>query len=526
MATTQATEFRKRSMFGSIGAGAGALFGNTGKSYYILEHKTATRNHREGETQEIIVDQIEIGRDQSCQVRFDESCRTVSRRHAAIVRDGEGWKLIQLSETNTTFLNGQRVQKEWYLRNGDEIQLSADGPRLGFLIPAGNRATVGSIGLSRRLSLFREQALRPYRNALIMMSICLVAVIAAGGWLIYKQEKQLYGFEQQAKNYEEDSKRDQAEWEQKLTEQDIKYQQVLNTIRIADSLKITEMPLDLQAMIDSCKKDIYYLKVDEVYVTDGKRKAQVMCQSDVYNPRTRKVERYKIPFSWSGTGFLLDDGKFVTARHCIQGWRFSVDEKVLETAALVDSKGGVHIEAKIVAQNNKGNTFSFSVSDFIYNDFYDDKYPLPFEYDDGTPAGIIHAAYIVKAKNELRIWSTDWTYAQTNTKGSLSADALWSKELKAGTELHVLGFPGAIGTKDIPGSVEPPYTKFSVASNGLDNSLCFLHTRGVDHGNSGGPIFAVKDNRLVVVGIVSRGSSQSEEYAYGVPISNIYSKQQ
>ena len=51
----------------------------------------SSKYHRAGETQKIIVDQIEMGRDPRCQVRFDDSFTSVSRRHAAIVRDGAGW---------------------------------------------------------------------------------------------------------------------------------------------------------------------------------------------------------------------------------------------------------------------------------------------------------------------------------------------------------------------------------------------------------------------------------------------------
>lgn len=100
----------KRTLAGSVGAGMGAIFNASGRTYYILEHKTETKYHHAGESQKIIVDQIELGRDSSCQVRFDEACETVSRKHAAIVRDGESWKLIPLSQTNATFVNGQRVE--------------------------------------------------------------------------------------------------------------------------------------------------------------------------------------------------------------------------------------------------------------------------------------------------------------------------------------------------------------------------------------------------------------------------------
>lgn len=65
---SQVTQSYKRNFSGSVGAGIGSLIG--GRQYFILEHRISSRYHRAGETQEIIVDQIEIGRDTSCQVRF------------------------------------------------------------------------------------------------------------------------------------------------------------------------------------------------------------------------------------------------------------------------------------------------------------------------------------------------------------------------------------------------------------------------------------------------------------------------
>ena len=90
----------------------GSLFNAGGRRFYSLEHKVTSKYHRAGECQRIIVDEIELGRASTCQVRFDESFDTVSRRHAAIVREGDGWKLVQLSRTNSTYLNGRRVERE------------------------------------------------------------------------------------------------------------------------------------------------------------------------------------------------------------------------------------------------------------------------------------------------------------------------------------------------------------------------------------------------------------------------------
>ena len=59
----------KRTVAGSVGAGMGAIFNGSGRTYYILEHKTSSKYHSAGESQKIIIDQIEIGRDASTRLR-------------------------------------------------------------------------------------------------------------------------------------------------------------------------------------------------------------------------------------------------------------------------------------------------------------------------------------------------------------------------------------------------------------------------------------------------------------------------
>lgn len=177
------TQNYKRTVAGSVGAGVGAIFNGSGRTYYILEHKTSSKYHSAGESQKIIIDQIEIGRDASCQVRYDESFDTVSRKHAAIVRDGNNWQLIHLSTSNPTLVNGRPIQGSYYLQSGDEIQLSVNGPRLGFIQPQGKQGLTSSIKLTERMNLFREQALRPYRRAIWALSaLLLLAILGFGAW--------------------------------------------------------------------------------------------------------------------------------------------------------------------------------------------------------------------------------------------------------------------------------------------------------------------------------------------------------
>ena len=182
----------KRTVAGSVGAGMGAIFNASGRTYYILEHKTQSKYHNIGESQKIIIDQVELGRDASCQVRFDQD--TVSRKHAAIVRNGNNWELIHLSTTNPTLVNGRPIEGSYYLQSGDEIQLSVGGPRMGFIQPQGKQGLTSSIRLTERMNLFRQQALAPYKKAIWTLAILLLlTILGFGAWNLYlhKQNSEL-----------------------------------------------------------------------------------------------------------------------------------------------------------------------------------------------------------------------------------------------------------------------------------------------------------------------------------------------
>lgn len=192
----QPTQRFKKSMSGSIGAGMKSVLGGEGRRFFVIEHKVSSKYHKAGEEQKIIVDQIEIGRDSQCAVRLDgndpndKMFQIVSRKHAAIEKDGDNWTLVHLSTTNSTFLNGRRLStpgQKWYLQNGDEIQIAESGPKLGFKIPQGDKGLVKSLRMTDRLNLFRQQALRPYKQAITALSCVFLLCACVGGYVIWDQ---------------------------------------------------------------------------------------------------------------------------------------------------------------------------------------------------------------------------------------------------------------------------------------------------------------------------------------------------
>jgi RsiW-degrading membrane proteinase PrsW (M82 family) len=71
---------------------------------------------------------LEIGRADACHVRFEAGDACVSRHHATVSLDGEGYRLFDHS-ANGTFIDGRRVSAT-LLRDGDLVQFGRDGPCL------------------------------------------------------------------------------------------------------------------------------------------------------------------------------------------------------------------------------------------------------------------------------------------------------------------------------------------------------------------------------------------------------------
>ncbi|HYN98623.1 MAG TPA: FHA domain-containing protein [Actinomycetota bacterium] len=65
-------------------------------------------------------DVVTCGRDSASDIFLDDV--TVSRRHAEIRRDGNGFTIVDSDSLNGTFVNRNRVDRA-ELKNGDEIQI-------------------------------------------------------------------------------------------------------------------------------------------------------------------------------------------------------------------------------------------------------------------------------------------------------------------------------------------------------------------------------------------------------------------
>jgi hypothetical protein len=87
---------------------------------------------RAGETYVLRGEKLAIGRHPDAAIFLDDV--TVSRNHALIVREGDGWAIVDEGSLNGTFINRRRGDRT-VLSDGDEIQIGKY--KFTFLAPAG-----------------------------------------------------------------------------------------------------------------------------------------------------------------------------------------------------------------------------------------------------------------------------------------------------------------------------------------------------------------------------------------------------
>lgn len=97
---------------------------------YMLIQIIHMQGSLKGQIQEFDSNLITIGRLSTCAVRFPANEPGVSREHARIAREGNQFKLTDVSRFGT-FVNGRQV-REAYLRNGDVIEFGPGGPKASF----------------------------------------------------------------------------------------------------------------------------------------------------------------------------------------------------------------------------------------------------------------------------------------------------------------------------------------------------------------------------------------------------------
>lgn len=448
---------------------------------FIIEFKTPFSGKKAGEQLTFNVDQIELGRDSGCQVQFDETFSTVSRKHALIAREGDRFKIENLSQINSTFVNGKPVKEAFYLSNGDEIKLSSQGPVVVFRIP---RATVSQNMQTQKTSVNTNtikttntvQAKK--NNYLSWILIAVVAVLACVALYMYNKKE----------------------------------------------VKPEPVPVEVIkefANIDECFNSVYYIKLNQI---------------SVYDRNMNEVISFNTEDKIGGTGFMLADGRFVTAHRVIEPWFYYKggvvgNDKNNNVWSYDDLQGlyknGFNIVVSCTAYSPAGTNFQFRNTDFkkstqnVYDNAVDNYLWEPKKYV---------SRYLPKMKDIKKnlSWLTsniqdDWaTMAkadQLNTVKGLLVNKEWGNNPKYGTECVLIGYPmKSNGVSQDISPVNSP-NAINVSELNIDHVIEMSSRRWVE-GYDGAPAVFYNNGQWTVFGILS--SSPNFDRDLVIPIGNIY----
>ena len=143
----------------------------------FIRYLTGSKDYSLGQEQEIKKDRIEIGRASSCDIRFNDKQKTVSRNHATILREDRDWILKNTSDSNPTLINGRPLKKGWFLSSGDIIQLSYEGPKLEFIVKTIKKQETSPKKDLKEEEIFEEEAQQNKNNSSTYKE-------ASSGWII------------------------------------------------------------------------------------------------------------------------------------------------------------------------------------------------------------------------------------------------------------------------------------------------------------------------------------------------------
>lgn len=308
-----------------------------------------------------------------------------------------------------------------------------------------------------------------------------------------------------------------------------------------------------QALIDSLNKELVVAnqkitdsekKLTEIKTNLGNIKEVVVQQQKVQTENKIDITPYfkdifvltckmyyegNLVTEWSGTGFLLNNGYLVTAQHMIHYDDFALkkikdpQDPTKEIVIFDPDDNSNYINAYYYAGLIKVVMEGISTEgkiniEYSYND-------MPFKLGETEMAEEKFVdesgrSWVIRAHNYR---GGDWAYIKIDKTGSIEYDADYSMNLPVQTPLSIVGFPANQG-ETVNGQISPIVSQAITSRQGLeDDGTIKTSNDNSDHGNSGGPVFAVKDGKYIVVGILS-GADPGADSMKGrvVPIGAIF----
>ena len=488
---------------------------------YTLLYLDPTVDKKRGDYQAIVVPYIEIGRGADCVIRYGDNYSTVSRKHASLSWEGNEIVLKHLG-TNPTFVNNTPIHEKWFLKNGDEIQFSSDGPKIRF---NATQSKTSTMKFTERFNEFSQQALRPYRKTIMALSLLLVGLSAFTIWSQFQNKAEIGQLNKEIgvledslmmvnnglKNNNTKNRSELLAVKQSL-EARIRARRNTGTSIQSSSSALAPQTVSTANGIDPAAE---LAKFDDFIYYIHATKCEIILPGK--SGKTFEIGRDE-GFGFSGTGFLTSNGKFITARHVIQPWVFSpadygydcdkmgeISDLYIQLKNVIRSGGKVNISFVAISPNRSRFTFT---SDMVTMDDSQDQLIC-----DGSIKTILPKGY-----------HSDWAFIRKeNVSSPIELDNVTSKALKKGQTIYALGYTRGLHLQNWDeGELQPLYGGASLVSqNGLVNGLINVTNNGMDGGLSGGPLFTFSNGKWVAVGVVSGGYGNAQVGRI-VPVSNIW----
>ena len=193
------------------------------------------------------------------------------------------------------------------------------------------------------MNLVVQQAIKPYRAYVISLLAFLVAITGVMGYLIYNLNRDVLLSQEELKA----SSNRIGAMKDMMVQDSIKRTEERNM----DAERVAGLEEQLQAQRRAAasqqRKMQEQMKKIEASAAAGSTDATSIDQSKIFYI---EVTDFKITYegktealdlAWSGTGFLLNDGRLVTARHVIQAWHFlDGSSKEMLAANVLEQLGG------------------------------------------------------------------------------------------------------------------------------------------------------------------------------------------
>lgn len=244
-----------------------------------------------------------------------------------------------------------------------------------------------------------------------------------------------------------------------------------------------------------------------------------------------------------GTAFLTNDSLFITARHCIEPWLndeewdgVAINEKMsgeVRLAALAETYNHKTGQEKYILRSHcvisKGfERYSYYSTDFFINKSRDMVLRL------GTPDNIVYWRTIFPLAHRRDMELGDFAYLKAK---HLPANKEMPPLSLAGNndlavlgqshnhEIAVIGYP--LNDNDAE-EVSVVYGNLMDLADSLGHGKgCIRMSAPINRGNSGGPVLAMIDGEIKVIGIVSKADARASQGTFwSVPINEVLNMQQ